>query len=151
MVRRGKPFLLLALAVLICGCNSGSEMTDDALDKMAGGKRQETVPVSGKVTIGGAPTGGVLISCYTQKSGLKPVAEARTKDDGTYCWTTYTGCDGLPAEKYTLGFQHVPKEGKGKKAGEDLLQGRFKDPTKSGFSLEVVAGKPQTDVNYDLK
>lgn len=151
MVLRAKEFVLLMAVLALCGCGAGADIDDEALDKMAGGKREETVAVSGTVSIAGSPAGDVNIYAYTEKGGLKPVAETRTKDDGTYCWTTYVGCDGLPAGKYTLAFTHVPKEGKGKNEGEDLLKGKFKDPKKTGFALDVVSGTPQTGVDYDLK
>ena len=147
---RLNSLLILSTALLVSGCGSGTEINDGDLDKMAGGKRQETVAVSGKVTISGAPGSGVTISAYP-KVGVKPVGETRTAEDGTYCWTTYASCDGLPAGEYRLTFVHAPEEGKGKKQGKDLLEGRYKDPTKSEFSLVVVAGTPQIDVNYDLK
>lgn len=147
-----KCFVLLLSAVLLpLGCGSGTEIDDEALDKMAGGKRQETVAVSGKVSIGGVPTSDIKIYAYTQSSGLKPAAETLTGPDGVYCWNTYTGCDGLPPGEYKLAFAHVPEEGKGKKQGKDLLEGKYKDPKKSEFSLVVTSGTPQVDVNYDLK
>lgn len=150
MVLRSNSFLLLSAVLLLSGCGTDVDPTQEALDKMAGGKRLETVAVSGKVTIGGNPTGGVMIYAHPKQGGAKPI-ETRTGEDGTYCWTMYVGCDGLPPGEYRLAFTHIPKEGKGKKQGEDLLQGRYKDPMKSEFSLNVVAGMPQIDVNYDLK
>ena len=150
MLFRLNSLLILIAALLISGCGSGTDLDEGDLDKMAGGKRQETIAVSGKVSIGGTPASGITIFAYP-KVGVKPVGETRTKEDGTYCWTTYSSCDGLPAGEYRLTFVHAPEEGKGKKQGKDLLEGRYKDPTASEFSLVVVAGTPQTDVNYDLK
>ena len=148
---RRNAFLLIPVVLLLSGCGSGVDVSEEALDQMAGGKRKETGAVSGKVSIGGTPSGDVVIYAYPKEGGVKPVGETRTAQDGTYCWTTYKMCDGLPAGEYRMAFVHTPKEGKGKKVGEDLLQGRYKDPTKSEFFLVVVSGTPQTDVNYELK
>ena len=151
MFSRKNSVLLMFAVLLPLGCGSEANFDDEALDKMAGGKRQETVAVSGKVTVGGVPTGNIVIYGYTQASGLKPAAETHTKADGTYCWNTYTDCDGVPPGEYKLTFAHIPNERKGKKQGEDLLKGQYKDPAKSEFSLVVTSGAPQADVNYDLK
>ncbi|MEO1998688.1 MAG: hypothetical protein ABGZ17_25870, partial [Planctomycetaceae bacterium] len=112
---------------------------------------KETVPVSGTVSINGAPAAGVNIYAYAKGGGMQAAAEARTAEDGTYCWATYQECDGMVPAEYQLAFSHVPKEGKGKNAGEDLLQGKYKNPTEHDFTLVVKSGEPQTEVNYVLE
>ena len=56
--------------------------------------------------------------------------------------------------RLTNGYEviaYIPDEGKGKKEGEDLLGGKYRDPSKSEFSLQVASGAPQTNVNYELQ
>lgn len=143
--------LLLLSAALLAGCNEERNVGEDDLASMAGGELKETVPVSGTVNVGGAPTGDVFMYAYSKGDVTKPVAQIETKPDGTYCWTTYSLCDGLPPGEYTVAFSYVPDEGKGKKEGEDLLGGKYRDPSKSEFTLQVSSGAPQTNVNYDLE
>jgi len=148
---RPNGFLLLSAILLLAGCGGEREVGRENLEEMVGGELKETVPVSGKVSIGGAPTGGVIIRAYTEASGMEPAAEIRTGEDGSYAWVTYTEGDGLEPGQYRLAFAHVPKEGKGKKQGSDLLEGKYANPMKNDFSLEVKSGEPQIDVNYNLE
>ena len=152
VVLRPNVFLLLSATLLLAGCGGAENDENKRLEAMAGGDLKETVPVSGTVSINGTPAAGVNIYAYTQASGMKPAHQARTKEDGTYCWTTYAACDGLVPGEYRVAFAHVPKEGKGNKEGVDLLQGKYRDPQKNDFTLDVKSGgEPQTEVNYDLK
>lgn len=151
MVLRCFTLLLLSPILLVTGCSSERDMSEEALDAMAGeGGRKETVAISGKVTIDGSPTGKVNIYAYTQASGMEPAGQVSTSEDGTYCWATYTNCDGLPPETYRLAFKHIPKQGKADKDGEDLLGGKYANPMKNDFELVVEAGKPQENIDYDL-
>ena len=147
---RPNGFLLLSAILLLAGCGGERDVSREQLEEMVGGELKETVPVSGKVSVGGVATEGVLIKAYPEAGGIEPVTEIRTGPEGVYAWATYTEGDGLEPGKYRLTFTHVPKEGKGKKEGEDLLEGKYANPGKSEFTLEVKSGEPQTDVNYDL-
>ena len=151
MVSRPKSFLLLCAILLLAGCGSERDMTKEQLEEMVGSKLKETVPVSGTVSIAGTPAGSVNILAYAKGSGMQSAVETRTAEDGTYCWATYQECDGMVPGEYQLAFTHVPKEGKGKKDGEDLLQGKYRNPTKNDFALVVESETPQTEVNYDLE
>ena len=151
MAVRPSVCLLLPAVLLLAGCEAEKEIGREQLEAMAGGELKETVPISGKVSINGAPAAKVNIYAYTRESGREPAARVRTAEDGTYCWTTYQLCDGLPPGEYRLAFAHIPKEGKGQKEGEDLLRGKYKNPAKNNFTLVVKSGEPQTDVNYELQ
>ncbi len=151
MVFRSGVFLLLPALLLHVGCSDERDVGKDQLKSMAGGELKEVIPVSGIVSIDGTPTAGVNIYAYSKASGLKAANQTRTEPDGTYCWATYEPCDGLPPGEYRLAFAHVPKEGHGNKQGEDLLRGKYRDPTKNDFTLQIKSGEPQTEVNYDLK
>jgi len=143
-------FVALSL-MLFVGCGSSRDVSDEAIESMIGEKLKETIPVSGVVLIDGAPSAKVNMLAYTKESGMKAVAEITTEPDGTYCWTTYRSCDGLPAGSYRIAFTHVPKEGKGKNSGEDLLKGKYRNPMQNDFTLVVESGKPQVDVKYELE
>ncbi len=151
MVLRSNGFLLLSAILLLAGCGDGRDVGREQLEEMVGSELKETVPVSGIVTIDGAPADRVYLYAYTKESGMKPAAETNTGPDGTYVWSTYEAGDGLVPGQYRLAFAHIPKEGKGKKAGEDLLQGKYTNPLENEFILEVKSGEPQTDVNYELE
>lgn len=142
--------LLLLPAFLLAGCSNERSVDEGDLASMAGGELKETVPVSGTVHVDGLPAEDVFIYAYPKGNVTAPVAQIQTKPDGTYCWTTYALCDGLPVGEYTLAFAYIPDEGKGKKEGEDLLGGKYRNPSKSEFTLQVQSGAPQVNVNYEL-
>jgi 5-hydroxyisourate hydrolase-like protein (transthyretin family) len=115
---------------------------------MAGGKLKDVVPVSGKVLVDGVPQGGVNVYLY-RSTGGKVIAECRTDDDGTYCWTTHTECDGIEPGEYRLGFRYVPRQRRNEK-GTDLFEGRYSDPMQVEYLLSVAAESPQSDADYEL-
>lgn len=150
MVVRPVSFLFLFTVTLLSGCGSGQNFDDEALKAMAGGELKERVPISGKVMIDGEPAVGVNIYAYTKESGMDPAYECRTRAEGEYCWSTHETCDGIQPGSYQLAFAHIPKEGRGSE-GKDLLNGKYRNPTKTGITLEVQSGgEPQTEVNYEL-
>lgn len=149
MLLRSSSFLLLPVILLLAGCgNPGRDVSQEAIESMAGGELKETVPVSGKVLHGGQPANRVTLYAYSRESGMKPAAETTTKSDGTYCWSTYTDCDGLPPGEYRLAFKKAgPRE---KPGAPDKWGGKYLNPMKNDFVLTIESGKPQTDVNYEL-
>ncbi|TWU14570.1 hypothetical protein CA54_34390 [Symmachiella macrocystis] len=153
MFFRKDVLLLLSAMLLLAGCGHEKEISQQEIAEQAGvevDELKEVVPVSGKVTVNGTPTGGVKISAYTEASGAKPVAETQTKADGTYCWTKYVPCDGMVPGEYRLAFKHIAAEGKGKDDGPDQFEGKYRNPNKNDFTLSVQSGSPQVDVNYEL-
>jgi hypothetical protein len=146
---RHSPVYLVAL-MLIIGCGSGADdMSEARLTKMAGGKLKDVVPVSGTVSVDGAPQKGVNLYLYKKGVPGQSIAECRTDSEGRYCWTTHIACDGLVPGSYRLGFTYVPKQ-KSNDKGVDLFEGRYSDPMKNDFSLTVEDGSPQEDENYEL-
>jgi len=152
MMQRFQATLFLSTVLLLSGCGPVErDVNKEKIEAMTGEEMQETIPVKGKVTIDGEPAAGVNLYAYEAGTMKEAVAQVRTGADGTYCWTKYQPCDGLPAGEYKITFTNIPEEGKGKKEGEDLFKGKYKDPSKSEHTLTVKAGAPQENVDYDLK
>ncbi|HEY0980987.1 hypothetical protein [Schlesneria sp.] len=147
---RHTAFTLLFVSLLTgCGSNKG-DMSPERLKKLSGKFALEAfVPVSGTVMIDGEPQAGVNLYLYGSPPAT-PLKECRTDDEGNFCWSTYTACDGLAPGNYTLGFEYVPKMKKND-SGVDLFKGKYKNPAKNEYKLTVEEGAPQTDVTYELK
>ena len=113
-----------------------------------GGERLAVVPVSGKVTINGAPApkgpirvmmvpmGNQLETNKGQEPAAMPSAFAWT--DGTYHITTYASKDGAPPGEYRLVF-NVPifSLTRGYDFTSDQLGGEYTDPEKSEYTVTV--------------
>ena len=139
--------------LLISGCGSDVDRSKENLESMVGGALKDVFPVSGKVMVDGEPKDGVNLYLFKPDGTALP-NNARTKPDGTYCWSTYEVCDGLEPGSYVVCFRHIPKQknnDRGDSDEADLLGGKFSDPKTSEFKLTVAAGAPQENVNYDLK
>lgn len=142
-------FLVVSFS-LGCG-DAKKDVSKERLEKMAGGALKNVVPVSGTVRVDGEPKAGVNLYLHPDTGG-EAITTCRTKEDGTYCWSTYTTCDGLPAGKYRLAFRLVPqmKRNDRNEASDDLFKGKFANPGKIEYLLTVEDGSPQTDANYEL-
>lgn len=149
---RQRLWLCILAPVLLAGCG-GSDKDDiskERLTSMAGGTLKEAFPVSGIVTIDGAPASDVYLYAHLD-SDAKPTAQTNTDKDGKFCFSTNLLCDGLPAGEYSLTFRLMPDIPKNKDIGKDLFNGKYKNPKKSENKLTVVAGTPQTEIKIDLK
>jgi len=143
-------FVLLAAVLFLAGCGgSGRDNSEEAIRQMIseGQQVKPTTRVSGKVTIDGEPGNKVMISAFTEAGGTNAVAECSTQPDGTYTWGTYVDGDGLPAGEYRLAFKRSARMRPGSK---DMLEGKYQNPMQNDFTLTVVDGEEQTEVNYEL-
>ena len=151
----------LATVVLCLGC---------------GGRNDSgAIPVTGTVTINGAPAQGVAVSYIPEAAG--PSAVGVTDDSGKYSLTTINRDDGampgryqVTVAKYESGQSATPETqqvhadydvsdeyapGYNESAAsfappsKNLLPDKYADPTTSGFFAEVVAGN--NTHNFDLK
>ena len=148
MSLRGTSICILAVSLMVgCGSSSSNDASKARIKAMAGGNLKDVVPVSGTVLVDGKPASGVLMQLYSGE-GDKPLTKVTAGEDGKYCWTTYTACDGLEPGKYKLTFKHLKRPKK--ENSEDLFEGRYSDPSNTKYEFTVEAGKPQKDVNYDL-
>jgi hypothetical protein len=146
--RIGSACLLGLFAVSGCG-DVKTDVSKERLKSMAGGQLKDVVAIKGVVSVDGSPAAGINLFLYRLSDTAHPVMECRTDQDGKYCWTTYTSCDGLEPGVYLLGFTHIPKP-KRNDTGVDLFKGKYKDPKKNKIELKVEAGVPQEAANYDL-
>jgi len=140
--------------LLLAGCsNDKADTSEERMKSMTGNDTRKLVPVSGKVTVDGQPTGGVSVILFPDPPAGVVANETLTKPDGTYCLITYGECDGIPAGKYKVTFKLIPKPGRNDNAtsAEDKFKGKFADPNKSSYKLEVTEGSPKTDGDFDLK
>jgi hypothetical protein len=152
---------ILAVVVLCVGC--------------AGGKGSGTVPVTGKVTLNGAPAEGVAVSFISDGGG--PSAVGVTDESGQYSLTTTAKDDGAMPGRYRVTLaKYQGSDSATAQSGEvhadyditneypagydesaaalaapskNLLNDRYADPNTSGFTAEVAEG-PNTH-NFDLK
>ncbi len=128
------PVALMAVAI---GCGPGGPAT---------------VPVTGKITIGGQPANNVSISFIPETAGA-PTASG-TANNGTY--TLYTGVDGKPGAvvgkyKVTLAAQGASDEaayrsGKAPGTGSLPFPAEYADPTKTPLTKEVTASGGAIDI-----
>jgi len=151
VVSRSGWGVCLAALVLLAGCSDKSkdDVSKERLEQMSGEALKELVPVSGVVKVDGAPQAGVNLYLYDE-AGTREITSARTDAEGKYCWSTYQACDGLPAGSYLLAFDYIPKPRKND-TGVDLFRGKYRNPRTGKYKLTVVAGTPQTDVNYEFE
>lgn len=77
------------VAVVVIGCGP------------TGGKQMRTFPVTGKVTMGGAPVPGATVTFAPTVEG-NPAATARTDTQGVYTLTTYDSGDGAVKGEYKV-------------------------------------------------
>lgn len=151
MIARLRFVVNLLGIILLAGCGDSTknDVSKERLEQMSGGTLKPTVPVSGKVLVDGVPQSGVDILLYST-TGEGPIANCRTGENGEYCWSTYTTCDGLPAASYLLGFSYVPKQKKND-TGIDVFKEKYGDPMDNYFPLDVLEGMPQVHANFELK
>lgn len=149
MVWHRRNLLLLFGTMLLAGCGDPYARSDADLEAMAGEPLKETVPVSGTVTLDGAVAVGLEIYAYTREGGTDAADQCDVKNDGTFCFTTYRGCDGMLPGSYRLAFAQYDPEVKWDER-EDLLEGRYWNPMEHEFELVVESGQPQSGLMFEL-
>jgi hypothetical protein len=161
-----RTLCLLLFVLLIQGCAGGDETGD----------RSKVYPVTGKITLSGAPVVGAAVT-FSPK-GQQPVALGRTNDSGIYSLTTYDAADGASEGDYTVlvtkagapaGSETTPapahqtsgpvllqahKPGRrGAKKGDDsgsLLPSKYGDRSKTDLSA-TVKSEGENKFDFDLK
>ncbi|AWM39950.1 hypothetical protein GobsT_16550 [Gemmata obscuriglobus] len=102
-------------------------------------------PTRGEVRLQGKPVAGawvVLTATEGDKArAMKPFG--RTGPDGTFRLRTYEGEDGAPAGEYavTITWPGPPPKGDPDATeGPDRLKGRFADPAKARWKVQIAPG-----------
>jgi len=140
-------------------------------------KSLDTVPVSGRVTLDGAPVDGAKV-VFAPASGGGSAASGVTDASGNYKLTTLDPDDGALPGSYLVMISKTEQTGEDAASaavkpgmsdeqatkaameahvagGEaepeftDLLPAKYKDPAASGLKAEVTKGG-QTEFNFDL-
>jgi hypothetical protein len=136
MLPRFGAVLGLALAVAGCGSNG----------------RVPTYPVSGELTINGAPAKGCVVTFVPADPALQGVVlpTGKVNESGKFELTTYETADGAPAGEYgvTLLWEATKWAGKDPDRGvdpvvtvrPDRLMDKYASSEKSGLKAKIVAG-----------
>jgi hypothetical protein len=135
--------LALAWALALAGCGSNG--------------RLPTYPVSGELTINGAPAKGCIVTLVPAEPALVGVVlPAGTVDEsGKFELTTYETGDGAPAGEYgvTLLWEATKWAGKDPDRGvdpvvtvrPDRLMDRYASPELSKLKAKIAAGKNELE------
>lgn len=103
--------------------------------------------VEGSVVYQGKPASGFRVTFHPQFDiGPRKFApSAMTDAEGKFTLTSYKAGDGAPAGKYAVAIEWPQQVGNGEDHDVpptvDGLKGRFADPAKSKWQIDVVAGE----------
>lgn len=149
---------LLTLILAICTLGCGGESSDKF--KAA---RPKTTPVSGKVTLDGAPVEGATVTLHPTLGGNS--ATGMTDSSGQFKLMTFEKDDGAVPAEYKVSIRKLAASAAGPAPGPDdpgydpnpkeeppkhLLPEQYADFLKSGLSA-TISTEPKTDLNFDLK
>ena len=124
--------------------------------------RPQTVPVKGRLTLGGQPLARATISF--QPDGKGNGASGITDDSGAYALSTFAARDGAVPGKYKVAVTKMDDAPSGKDMNESgyapptesspppksVVPEQYADPGKSGLTAEVAAGAANS-FDFDLK
>lgn len=124
---RGVRLAVVVLVALVAGC---------------GGDGVRLYPVTGQVTVDGAPPDGLVLLFHPQQGEGQP-ASASTDERGAFR-AVFNGDPGMPAGRYTV-TAVWPDPAKARKAGgmgqspdaPDLLNGRYVRAAQSKLEVEI--------------
>jgi len=138
------------------GCGGGgSDKFKDA--------RPKTTPVSGTITMDGAPVEGATVTLHPTQGGS--AATGVTDSSGHYSLMTFEKGDGAVPAEYKVSVRKLAPSTAGPQPGPDdpgydpnpkeepikhLLPEKYAEFLKSGLSA-TIATEPKTDLNFDLK
>ncbi len=132
-------FLLLAA---VAGCSSKDP------------NRKETVPVTGTILVNGEPASGVHVTFHPD-AGIDTAQPTETKaiagEGGVFKATTYDVGDGATLGKFKLTFTWPKLNPVSMAFSGDSLGGRYDDPDKSEYEIEVTSGNPIELGQIELK
>lgn len=134
--------LLVVITVSLTACDDG-------------GDQIPVFPVTGRVVHQGQPAEGALVSLHPLDSKLPAALQpsGKVQADGAFSLTTYETGDGAPAGKYAATiFWPAPPQSpiEAPDSGPDRLAGRYLDPQKSPWQVEISEG-PNELPTFELK
>ena len=150
--------LFTCFALALTGCRGGME---------------RPVPVEGKVTLGGKPVDGAVVTFHSKGGGLS--ASGKTDAEGNFKLTTINTNDGAPPGEFTVTIaKQETKSGGGgvdissgeygeaygqammaagtntmNKYMKDVLPSKYADPGQSGLVRTVVKGE-ENNFTFEL-
>jgi len=144
--RFGFSVLLLTTVFFAGGCLGGSS------EELVG-----LVPVSGKVTLDGAPLTGASVTFMPEGTGMGRPCYGATGEDGSYTIKDPGGREGCPVEKFKVVISKYAKEdgspvGKDPESaaeGMEHLPEKYSNAEQTQLSAEVPEGGKTFD--FDLK
>lgn len=141
-----KTKFILMLGGLACLAAAGCSSRDP--------NWKETVPVSGIVLADGQPAEGVTV-VFNPVAGMDQaqptVTQSMTDAEGKFSASTYQSGDGVPEGEYKLTFTWGKLNPISMTFDGDKFKGRYKDPKKSDYSVNVVAGDPMDLGTFELR
>lgn len=133
-------FVVAAIALTV-GCNSEPD-------------RKKTYPVSGVVLVDGQPAANLAIRA-NPAAGIDQqdptISSAFTDNEGKFAFSTFETGDGIPEGEYQLTFEWGEMNMFSMQyGGPDKLKGRYKDPSKSTFTIKVGPDGPEDVGSFEL-
>lgn len=146
---------LIAGLAMVAGCGGGGEVDDD---------RPERTPVSGTVTLDGAPVEGAVITFHTE-SATGRGANGRSDSSGAFKMGTFEATDGVLPGNYQVTVTKMAAASAGSQVSEDdpnydpnagvdakpknELPAKYADPQQSALTI-TVGTEPITDAKFEL-
>lgn len=115
---------------------------------------KETIPVTGEVFVGGKAAEGVMVK-FVPTAGMDTAqpteTNAMTDDKGKFAASTYQLGDGAPAGEYRLTFTWPQLNKMSMSFDGDSLKGKYEDPKKSDYTINVQSGSPVDLGRFELQ
>jgi hypothetical protein len=128
-------FICLVLAALLSGA-AGCSRSSSELESRS--------PVRGSVKVAGKPASGLIVRFHldpgTADERAPKLVETLTDSEGAFRVSQNVPNDGLAPGKYTVTFFWPVGGGSESPSSSDQLRGRFSNPEKSQFRVEVQLG-----------
>lgn len=135
-----RTFTWIALSVMgLIGCGPTGPQ---------GGPRVETIPVTGKVIVDGAPAAYLrVLAVPNDAAGALPMDSACiTTTEGMFSLSTYESGDGVPVGSYKLIFSWGQINLMNGQYSGDKFKGKYSDASKSEYSLTIESGDKPLDL-----
>jgi len=141
--------VLVAMIVGISGCSQG-ESNEQRLKRLVP-NASKTTPVSGIVTVDGAPVKDIWVTLHSVAADMQVQPRDLTDETGRFEITTYMEGDGAPAGEYNITVEWLTYRPFGSQwVGPDKLKDQFNDAKTTPFHV-TVADTPVELPPFELK